>query len=109
VPKKQQRPGALGADPLDALLGTQGSPAQPERSGKPSSQELTSIRIYVGVRNQARDAVHFLRSHGFTTMGMTRFLAEAITEKVERVKAQYNNGEDLPHVDEALAPGPPPR
>jgi len=60
------------------------------------------VKIRGSVADQARAAVLVLQGHGQPTAG---YVEDAIRERLERDRAELNQGEDFPPVTDHLRPG----
>lgn len=63
------------------------------------------VKIRGSVADQARAAVLFLQGHGQPSATLAGYVEDAIRERLERDRAELNQGEDFPPVTDHLRPG----
>jgi hypothetical protein len=63
------------------------------------------VKIRGSVADQARVAVLSLQNHGQPTATLAGYVEDAIRERLERDRAELNQGEDFPPVTDQLRPG----
>jgi hypothetical protein len=62
------------------------------------------VKIRGSVADQARAAVLFLQGHGQPSATLAGYVEDAIRERLERDRAELNQGEDFPPVTDHLRP-----
>ena len=62
------------------------------------------VKIRWSVADQARAAVLFPQGHGQPTATLAGYVEDAIRERLERDRAELNQGEGFPPVTDHLAP-----
>jgi hypothetical protein len=72
-------------------------------SGRGPSRRVV-VKIRGSVADQARAAVLFLQGHGQPTATVAGYVEDAIRERLERDRAELNQGEDFPRVTDHLRP-----
>jgi hypothetical protein len=92
-------------DLMDELMPTPSavvtSPARPV--GAPERRAVVKIRE--SVADQARAAVLFLQGHGRPTATLAGYVEAAVLERLDRDRAELNQGEAFPPVADHLRPG----
>jgi hypothetical protein len=71
----------------------------------PGPSRRVVVKIRGSVADQARAAVLFLQGHGQPTATLAGYVEDAIRERLERDRAELNQGEDFPPVTDHLCPG----
>jgi hypothetical protein len=79
-------------------------PARTVAAPAPLIQLVAEDRSAGGVCGRAR-SVLFLKGHGQPTVNLAGFVEDAIRERLERDRAELNQGEDFPPVTDHLRPG----
>jgi hypothetical protein len=62
------------------------------------------VKIRGSVADQARAAVLVLQGHGQPTATLDGYVEDAIRERLERDRAEFNQGEDFPPATDHLRP-----
>lgn len=96
---------ALGhaADALDELVPTT-APIAPAAAKK---DRRNVVKLPAAVNQEARNAVWFLRRHGHIHATLAGLVHDALREKLDRLKADLNDGRDFPDGDGPLPAGRP--
>src|SRR6266571_8888425 len=91
-------------DLLDELMPT---PAATERplGVRPGPSRRAVVKISEQVADQARAAVLFLQGHGQPTATLAGYVEAAVMVRLERDRAELNQGNDFPPVSDQLRPG----
>jgi hypothetical protein len=94
-------------DLLDELMPAPAAEAAAERPHPlpPGPSRRVVVKIRGSVAGQARAAVLFLQGHGQPTATLAGYVEDAIRERLERDRAELNQGEDFPPVTDHLRPG----
>ena len=71
----------------------------------PGPSRRVVVKIRGSVADQARAAVLFLQGHGQPTATLAGYVEDAIRERIERDRAEFNQGEDFPPVTDHLRSG----
>ena len=93
-------------DLLDELMPAPAAEAAAERPHPlpPGPSRRVVVKIRGSVADQARAAVLFLQGHGQPTATLAGYIEDAIRERLERDRAELNQGEDFPPVPTTCAP-----